>query len=138
MTYLPNLTTMLRCALIISIITCTSAAPAAKPTAAAKPHRFKVGSAIFSGSAKTICVIEGKWADGELFRYEAWDECSEMRIRRVPEASYRGAPSLGASKDYTVADIPAKSEVLELSNGYSRVLLFRDRRGIMQEILSGD
>ena len=138
MTHVPNLPTMLRCAMAVSIITLSSTAPAAKPATAAKPHRFKVGNAIFAGSAKTICVIEGKWADGEHFRFEAWDECRAMRMRRVPESGYRGAPSLGASKDYTVADIPPGAEVLEVSNDYSSVLLFRDRRGAMREILSRD
>jgi hypothetical protein len=37
-----------------------------------------------------------------------------------------------------VADIPRGAEVLEVSNSYSSVLLFRDKGGEMREILSRD
>ena len=83
-------------------------------------------------------MIEGKWNDEEYFRYEAWDECSQLRMRRVPAGEYRDAPSLGTSGDYTVVHIPSGAEVLEVSNDYSSVLLFRDRNGVMREILSRD
>lgn len=111
---------------------------AAKPAPAPEAHRFDVGGSIFAGSAKTICVIEGQWKDGEHFRFEAWDECSQMRMRRVAATTYRSARSLGNNQDFTSADIPAGAEVLELSNDFSSVLLFRDINGVMREILSRD
>jgi hypothetical protein len=115
-----------------------SAASAAKPSAAAKPHRFNVAGTTFEGSAKTICVIEGKWKDGEYFRFEAWDECSEMRMRRLPAAELQDVRSLGDRSDHTAADVPQGAEVIEMSNDYSTVVLFRDTAGIMREILSRD
>lgn len=129
---------LLGSALVAGAIVFAPAATAAKPAPAAKLHRFDVGGVPFAGSEKTICVIQGRWRNGEPFRFEAWDECSEMRLRRVPAEEYRQARSLGTNRDYTVADIPAGAEVLEVSNGYSSVLLFNDRRGVMREILSRD
>jgi hypothetical protein len=111
---------------------------AAKPAAAGKPHRFNVAGTTIEGSAKTICVIEGKWKDGEYFRFEAWDGCSEMRMRRLPAAEVQNAGSLGESRDHTAADVPPGSEVIEVSNDYSAVLLFRDATGTMREILARD
>ena len=133
-----GISALLGCALVIGATMSTPAAAVAKPAAAAKIHRFDVGGVTFGGSAKTICVIEGKWRSGELFRFEAWDECSEMRLRRLPAGAYQQTRSLGTNRDYTVADIPAGAEVIEVSNDYSSVLLFNDRRGVMREILSRD
>lgn len=108
-----------------------AAAPAAKKT-------FKVGKSFFTGTPRTICVIEGNWADSQPFRYDAWDECSKMNVRRATAKQYAGAPSLGENDEYEVTDIPPDSDVLEIDNNYSTVLLFRDRKGIMREIMIGD
>lgn len=120
-----------------SIILATTAYGAAPP-ATPKSHRFKVDNATFSGSAKLICVIEGKWRDGEPFRYEAWDACSKMRMRRPSMNEYKSAHSLGVNNDYSVVDIPDEGDVVEVSNESSSVLLFRDKDGVMREILSRD
>lgn len=93
---------------------------------------------MFEGRPKTICVIEGKWADGAPFRYEAWDSCGKMHMRAVTEKEFKGAPSLGEDDRYSVADIPPGSQVFELNNGISTTLVFRDRKGVQREILSGD
>ena len=118
----------------ISLVT-ASAAEAARPPAT---KLFKVGRRSLEGRDKTICVIEGKWAGGEYFRYGAWDSCSKMYMRRVTEKEYKDAPSLGAEKDPTVADILKGAEVLERENGVSKTLIFRDLKGEQREILSGD
>lgn len=101
-------------------------------------NTFRVGKRLLVGRPKTICVIEGKWADGAPFRYEGWDNCGKMHVRSVTEKEYKEAPSLGEHNDVTVADIPQRAEVLEISNEFSTTLVFRDRRGIQREILSGD
>ena len=138
MPHVAKLPSLLALALIASCMTFATSTSAAKPAAGAKPHRFNVGGSVFAGSAKTICVIEGKWRDGGFFRFEAWDECSQMRMRRMPAASYRDVSAHGSNRGYTVADIPRGAEVLEVSNSYSSVLLFRDKGGEMREILSRD
>lgn len=109
-----------------------SAAPAAKTTT------YKVGTSTFTGSSKTICVIEGQWADGLPVRYEAWDRCSAMKVRRVTAKQYVGSPSLGAYDDFEITDIPPGSDVLEVGNEHSVILLFRDRKGVMREIMIRD
>src|SRR5438132_9461992 len=109
MTNVRKLSSLIGCALIGSSIILTPALSAAKPPSSAKPHRFDVGGSTFAGLPKTICVIEGTWSDGEHFRFEAWDKCSEMRMRRLPFAEYENAPSLGTKQDITTADIPAKA-----------------------------
>ena len=138
MAYVRKHSVLLSTVLAASSMIFNSAAPAAKPVSAAKPHRFNVGGTMFGGMAKTICVIEGTWKDGEHFRFEAWDECGKMLIRRVPAGSYQNSRSLGSADEHTVSDIPAGSEVLEVSNDYSSVLLFRDAGGVMREILTRD
>lgn len=87
---------------------------------------------MFEGRPKTTCVIEGKWADGLPFRYEAWDSCGKMHVRAFTEKDYKNAPSLGDDDQYSVADIPRGSEVLEPNNGVSTALIFRDRESAMQ------
>lgn len=98
---------------------------------------FKVGGSTFSGTAKTVCVIKGKWADGELFRYETWDECKQMHIRRASKETIRMAIPHGDT-DAKTTDIPPNAEVFEISNNYSQVLVFKDASGVTREILSGD
>lgn len=99
---------------------------------------FKVGNRTFQGRPEVICAIEGTWADGAPFRYEGWDMCAKMRLRAVTEKDYRGAPSLGEDDDFTVADIPRRSEVIEITNGVSTTIVFRDRDGKQREILTRD
>lgn len=98
---------------------------------------FKVGRVTFEGTPKTICIIRGRWADGESLRYEAWDECSEMTLRHIAASEYRNAPSLGEG-DTGVKDTPTGAEVFEISNQYSSVLLFRDKKGVKRTIMTGD
>jgi len=114
----------------------STTAAAAAPRAA--PHMFKVGKRSFQGSPKTICVIEGKWADGQPFSYDAWASCKEMTVKAASMANYKDWAPRGPKGALTVADIPAGTEVIEISNDYSGVLIFRDRRGNMQEVLIRD
>lgn len=60
-----------------------------------------------------------------------------MRVQTVSEKEYKDAPSLGTEDHYGVTDIPRGSEVLEISNGVSTTLIFRDRNGD-REILTRD
>lgn len=121
---------------------CIALAMSASVPAIAKPPAgltsFKVGKQVFSGTPKTVCVIEGKWIDGEPFRYETWDSCREMTMRRATAAEYAGQRPRGSNKSVTVADIPPKGEVFEISNDFSSVLVFRDRAGVQREILIRD
>lgn len=129
---------MSKCALLGVLSMSLAATSAANAAPRPAPRVFKVGSRSLEGRPKQICVIAGKWADGEPFRYETWDACSEMHVRAVTEAEYKDAPSLGSDDQYSVADIPRGSEVLEISNGFSAALIFRDRDGVQREILSKD
>lgn len=113
------------------------------PASAAAPKaplttNFEVGSRILQGRPKTICVIEGTWADGEHLRFEAWDACSKMRVRPATIQEIGDAASLGADDKVTVRDIPPEAEVLQFSNDFSSVLIFRDKVGKVQEILIAD
>lgn len=112
--------------------------PAAVAAPATAPRTFKVGKQTFVGRPKTICEIEGKWSDGEQFTYTAWDTCAEMRVHAASLADYGGWAPRGRKGSPTVADIPTGSEVIEISNGYSSVLIYRDRRGDIQEVLIRD
>ncbi len=116
----------------------TNAAPKKPIKSEQSTRTFKVDGRTFSGTAKTVCVIEGKWADGEFFRYEAWDKCADMAMRRTTKTEFKDAPSLGDDDDYEVADIPDGSEVIQINNDYSSVLLFRDGKSNMRTILVGD
>lgn len=121
-------------ALLVSPVVSTAADAAPKSTIRA----FKVGGRTLQGSPKTICVIEGKWADGEHFRYEAWDTCKEMQVTSAKLADYKGWEPRGRKGSPTVADIPPTAEPIEISNGFSSVLVFRDRDGEMKEVLIRD
>ena len=130
---------LLACSALLAELCRGAATPAlAAPRGASAPHSFKVGGRILRGKLKVICVIEGKWSNGDDLRYEAWDACSKMRVRTVPRSEYAGAVALGNKDDVGVADIPANSEVLELSNDFSGVLIFRDRNGAVREIMTRD
>lgn len=118
------------------LVQASASASVAAPTAAQKV--FKVGKRSFEGRPKTICVIEGKWTDGGGFRYEAWDTCKAMTVSAPSLATYKGWAPRGPKGAPTVADIPAGSEVIEISNGHSSVLVYRDGRGDLQEVLIRD
>lgn len=113
-----------------------SAAAAASP--AAPPHSYKVGKRILLGRAKTICVIEGKWASGEPFRYEGWDSCAKLTVTPAKLGDYKDWPARGGKGALTVADIPAGAETIEVSNGASSVLVFRDAHGETRDVLIRD
>jgi hypothetical protein len=63
-------------------------APASLPQ-----KKFEINGRTFTGTSKTICVIKGQWSDGEDFRYEAWDTCNEMSLKRQTHgrSRYTGA-----------------------------------------------
>lgn len=121
------------CFLAISTPIGVSAAPS--PPKATRT--FKVGQATFTGTSKTICVIEGQWADGEPFRYEAWDRCAAMTITRVPPTDRDQVVEqvLGPNRTFTV---PAGSEGFHIGNDYSTVWVFRNRQGEVEEMLISD
>lgn len=131
--FLPFKTVALATLLVnLSVTPVTAAAP--EPAARA----FKVGGRTLEGRPKTICVIEGKWADGEYFRYEGWDKCSEMRVSSASLADYKDWEPRGPKGSLSVADIPPGAETIEISNDFSSVLVFRDRNGELQEVLIRD
>lgn len=120
------------------LATSSHAAPAKSRQGVSVLRTFQVAGRVFTGTAKTICVIEGEWADGEYFRYEAWDRCAEMTMRRTSRKEFKNEESYGNEDDPQITDTPLKAEVLELTNGSSSVLLFRDRKGVMREITISD
>ena len=120
---------LIACALLVFLPASLAAAPLKKI--------FKVENLVFTGTPKTICLIEGKWRDGKPFRYEAWDSCPSMRMRRATRKELLQSVALGDS-DQVPSTLPAQAEVIEISNAYSRTLLFRDRNGHLKHILVGD
>lgn len=120
------------------VMTATVTAAAAAPPAPAPSRTFKVGEQTFHGRAKTICEIEGKWADGQPFFFDAWDSCAEMKVNPASLADYEGWAPRGPKGSPTVSDIPQGSEVIEINNGVSSVLIYRDRRGDVREVLVRD
>lgn len=122
------------------------ALPIAQEQAAAAPNTrgersglktFKVANRSFTGTAKTICVLEGSWADGESFRYEAWDRCDKITIEWVRAKSTPQTVEQVHGRNKTFV-IPAGSEGFIVANDHSRVWLFRDKEGEVQEILISD
>lgn len=99
---------------------------------------FKLGPRTLQGRPKTICVITGSWADGAPFRYEAWDRCEKMKVRTVTEKDFKDAPSLGEDDEVGVKAIPRGAEVIEMSNGTSTILIFRDAQGMQRHIRTQD
>lgn len=137
--FIKNLAFFLTAMVTVPLLATSSRATPAKSGQGVSASRtFQVAGRPFTGTAKTICVIEGKWADGEYFRYEAWDRCADMSMRRTSHADFKDEESYGNVDDPKVTDIPEKSEVFEVSNGSSSVLLFRDRKGVMREITISD
>ncbi|HEY0027419.1 MAG TPA: hypothetical protein VGC35_06075 [Allosphingosinicella sp.] len=120
--------------LLISPVMTPAAIAAREPAA----RTFKVGGRTLEGRAKTVCVIEGKWADGEPFRYEGWDTCNELQVSSASLADYKDWRPRGGEGSLTVADIPQGAETIEISNDFSSVLVFRDRDGEMKEVLIRD
>jgi len=134
----PAASTLFKAAVLAVLLISPLASSVAQAAPRAKPHIFKVGKRSFEGRAETICTIEGRWADGEYFRYQGWDACAKMRISSASLANYKGWAPCGRKGSLTVADIPPKAETIEISNDVSSVLVFRDQNGIMQEVLIRD
>lgn len=132
----PTITFLAAASIGLVVMTATVTAAAAAPPAPSST--FKVGEQTFHGRAKTICQIEGKWADGQPFFYDAWDSCAEMKVNPASLADYEGWAPRGPKGSPTVADIPQGSEVIEINNGVSSVLIYRDRRGDIREVLVRD
>lgn len=123
---------------LLGLTAVTVTMPAAVAAPAAEPRTFKVGKQTFAGRPKTICVIEGKWSDGQPFTYDTWDTCAEIKVHAASLAEYEGWAPRGPKGAKTVVDIPAGSEVIEISNDFSSVLIYRDQRGDIQEVLIRD
>lgn len=92
----------------------------------------------FAKKSETICVFEGEWADGEPFRYQGWDTCPKMKITRGDQVKYRSENPRGNDKRLSGRDIPSGAEVIDITNGASTVILFRDATGHTREILIRD
>jgi hypothetical protein len=136
MTILKGLASVSLTAAALASLLISSVVAAAAPEPAAR--KFKVGGRMLEGRAKTICVIEGSWADGEPFRYEGWDTCKELRVTSASLTEYKDWRPRGRKGSLTVADIPPGTETIEISNDFSSVLVFRDGNGEMQEVLVRD
>ncbi len=85
-----------------------------------------------------MCVIEGRWADGGEFRYQAWDVCSKMKVKRGTQNQYADFRPHGSDKRFKGGDIPINSEVIEIGNDFSAIVIFKDRLGMEREIMFRD
>ena len=117
---------------IYAIAVLSAAPPAPVPT-----RTFQVEGRKFDGKDKLVCVMEGTWSDGEFFRYEAWDRCSDMTLSRIAPSKEDETVEQVYGKNRTFI-IPAGSESFVIGNDYSTVQLFRNREGDMEEILISD
>ena len=113
------------------------AALSAAPPAPAPTRTFQVEGRKFDGEDNLVCVLEGTWSDGESFVYSAWDRCSKMTISRIAPSKQDETVEQVHGKDRTFI-IPAGSESFVIGNDYSTVQLFRNRDGVMEEILISD
>lgn len=118
----------------VAILACLAPIPAnAVPTG----RPTKVGAIAVTATPKSICVFE--WSQGDQqHRYEAWDSCPNMTIRRATPEFMRGVRPQGRDKQTTVADVPPNAPAFVLGNSYSEVLIFVDRHGEVREILTAD
>jgi len=104
--------------------------------AAAAERKFSVSDGKVNGRPQTICLLDGKWPDGRFLHYQAWDNCEAIKIRIIMHDKRR------LQKETVMAHngkkIPADADVLEVSNGVSRALIYLDRNGRLQEVMAGD
>lgn len=98
---------------------------------------FAVEGRHYIGVGRPVCTITGKWDDGEPLRYEAWDSCRKLTIKRVaPQPNVQVVKQVhGMNRTFTV---PAGREGLLVGNGDSQVWLYRNKRGGLEEILISD
>lgn len=121
----------------LAVIAFLSATPAhSAPESKAKTRSFSVGGSKLIGKDTAVCFIEGSWADGSPFVYQAWDRCSALNIRPVSGDAFRDAQNLG--RDKTAPEAAAPLEAFQISNAHSRIYIYKDRRGHLQERLVGD
>lgn len=114
-----------------------TAADAASKSNVDALRTYKVGKRTFTGKPKTVCVIEGKWNDGNFFRYQAWDTCNKINVSWVAPKSVPQTVEQIHGPDKTFV-IPAGSEGFHIGNDYSIVWIYRDSAGQTQEILISD
>lgn len=110
------------------------------PTAllAQSTREFMVESLRLQGTDRTVCILTGEWPDGSALRYQAWDECSRLRVRQVALDDVRNASSLGVEDDVSIGDIPLHAPIVEIANAFSTVIIFPDGEGATKEILISD
>ena len=113
------------------------AALSAAPPASAPTRTFQVEGRKFDGKDNLVCVLEGTWSDGDYFRYEAWDRCSEMTLSRIVPSKQDETVEQVYGKNRTFI-IPAGSESFVIGNDYSTVRIFKNRDGVMEEITIRD
>ena len=88
------------------------------------------------GTSKSVCMIQGKWADGQPLNYQAWDECPRLSVIKVSYDEIRNERSY--DDDRPVAAIPKSAEMFRIGNENSEVLLYRDERGETRSIMISD
>lgn len=98
---------------------------------------FEVEGRKFTGSNSRVCIIEGRWSDGEPFRYQAWDACEKMTMKWVaPMPSPEMVEQVNGTNRRFV--VPAGSESFHIGNDLSVVRVFRNFKGELEEILVSD
>ena len=115
----------------------SSSAMAQSAKSSGTQRQFKVGPSVLIGRPKNVCVLEGKWADGEPFRYQAWDSCSKITIEWVAPVRRPQTVNQVYGRDRTFV-IPAGRDGYKISNDSSGVWLFRNNDGEVEEILVRD
>lgn len=110
------------------------------PSASAEPVRpersFKVGSRIIVGVSKEVCELSGTWSDGRRFRYQAWDRCQDLSVRALTPEQL--AEIIRSRRQANASLAPEVSEFIEITNEFSRMVIYSDASGNIVEIAAGD
>lgn len=107
--------------------------------AAAEPLRTENKETVqWRGTDKPVCVIEGEWRDGGTFRYQAWTRCRDLSVGRLTFDEVPRGPLPGRDNHHALKALTPSSEIIEVANDYSRVILFRGADGRTIEVMISD
>lgn len=122
---------------ILALVALVGVAPASLAAEQkSAPRNFAAGKSKLVGKDTSVCFIEGSWADGSPFVFQAWDRCAALSIRPVFADEFNDAQHLGRARTSPEAASPL--EAFQVNNAHSRVYIYKDRRGHLRERLVGD
>lgn len=120
-----------------AIFVLPTAQVAASPANKQQAIVFKVGPNKLVGNDELFCVISGQWRNGEPFRYTTWDRCRDLTIREIGREEAAALAARGAGQGSAVV-IPEGEQILEVTNGVSKAIVFRGPDGATVDELVGD